>query len=158
MFQARGTQPTLQTRFWPLGAHRPAWRCKWMKGGNYAMRYTVAEVLGSQLWKITGNSNSDLEFSNLLLPLRQRSFLPPHTSQLLLSSRTQLRCYFPCWVLGSLFLLCTHGSLSQFSSVQCSHSVVSNSLRPPGRSTPGCPVHHQLLELTQPHVHQGHGQ
>ena len=35
-----------------------------------------------------------------------------------------------------------------FSSGQFSHSVVSNSLRP------GLPVHHQLPEFTQTHVHQ----
>ena len=42
----------------------------------------------------------------------------------------------------------------QFSSVQFSHSVVSDSLRPMNRSTPGLPVHHQLLEFTQTHVHR----
>ena len=36
-------------------------------------------------------------------------------------------------------------------SVQFSHSVVS---APMDRSTPGLPVHHQLPELTQTHVHQ----
>ena len=35
-----------------------------------------------------------------------------------------------------------------------SHSVVSNSLRPMDCSTPGFPVHHQLLELAQTHVHR----
>ena len=40
-----------------------------------------------------------------------------------------------------------------FSSVQFSHSVVSSSFRPMDRSTPGLPVHHQLLEFTQTHVH-----
>ena len=40
-------------------------------------------------------------------------------------------------------------SLSQFSC-----SVVSNSLRPVDCSTPGFPVHHQLLEFTQTHVHR----
>ena len=39
------------------------------------------------------------------------------------------------------------------SSVQFSHSVVSDSLRPMNRNTPGCPVHHQLTEPTQTHVH-----
>ena len=39
------------------------------------------------------------------------------------------------------------------SSVQFSHSVVSNSLRPMDCSMPGLPVHHQLPELTQTHVH-----
>ena len=37
-------------------------------------------------------------------------------------------------------------------SLQFSCSVVSNSLRPHG-CTPGLPVHHQLLESTQTHVH-----
>ena len=39
------------------------------------------------------------------------------------------------------------------SSVQFSRSVVSDSLRRHGRSTPGLPVHHQLPESTQIHVH-----
>ena len=36
------------------------------------------------------------------------------------------------------------------TSVQFSCSVVSDSLRPMNRSTPGLPVHHQLPESTQP--------
>ena len=39
-------------------------------------------------------------------------------------------------------------------SVQFSCSVVSDSLRPMNRSMPGLPVHHQLPEFTQTHVHQ----
>ena len=42
----------------------------------------------------------------------------------------------------------------QFSSVQFSCSVMSNSLWPHNCSTPGLPVHHQLLEFTQTHVHR----
>ena len=38
-------------------------------------------------------------------------------------------------------------------SVQFSHSVVSDSLQPMDCRTPGLPVHHQLLEFTQTHVH-----
>ena len=38
-------------------------------------------------------------------------------------------------------------------NVQFSHSVPSNSLRPVECSVPGFPVHHQLPELTQTHVH-----
>ena len=41
----------------------------------------------------------------------------------------------------------------QFSSVQFSCSLVSDSLSPMNRSTPGLPVHHQLPEFIQPHVH-----
>ena len=40
-----------------------------------------------------------------------------------------------------------------FSSVQFSHLVMSDSLDPMNRSTPGLPVHHQLQEFTQTHVH-----
>ena len=38
-------------------------------------------------------------------------------------------------------------------SVQFSHTVVSDSLRPMDCSTLGLPVHHQLPESTQTHVH-----
>ena len=38
-------------------------------------------------------------------------------------------------------------------SVQFSCSVMSNSLNPMDCSTPGFPVHHQLLELAQTHVY-----
>ena len=38
-------------------------------------------------------------------------------------------------------------------SVQFSRSVMSDSLQPMKHSTPGLPVHHQLLEFTQTHVH-----
>ena len=40
------------------------------------------------------------------------------------------------------------------SSVQFSHSVMSDSLRPMNRSTPGLPVHHHLPEFIQTHVHR----
>ena len=39
-------------------------------------------------------------------------------------------------------------------SDQISRSVVSDSLRPHEPCTPGLPVHHQLPEFTQTHVHQ----
>ena len=41
-----------------------------------------------------------------------------------------------------------------FSSVQFSRSVESDSCDPVNCSTPGLPVHHQLLEFTQTHVHR----
>ena len=37
--------------------------------------------------------------------------------------------------------------------IQFSHSVMSDSLRPMSHSTAGLPVHHQLSEYTQAHVH-----
>ena len=41
-----------------------------------------------------------------------------------------------------------------FSWVQFSHSVVSDPLWPMDYSMPGFPVHHQLLQPTQTHVHR----
>ena len=41
-----------------------------------------------------------------------------------------------------------------FTSVQFSCSVVSSSCDPMNHSVPGLPVHHQLLESTQTHVHK----
>ena len=52
----------------------------------------------------------------------------------------------------SLFLH-DHHILFYTSSVQFSHSVMSDSLWPHGCSTPGLSVHHQLPEFTQTHVH-----
>ena len=40
------------------------------------------------------------------------------------------------------------------SSVQFSHSVMFDSLKPMDCSMPGSPVHHQLLEFAQTHVHR----
>ena len=42
----------------------------------------------------------------------------------------------------------------KLSSVQYSRSVVSNSLQPMNRSTPGLPVHDQLPEFTQTCIHR----
>ena len=47
----------------------------------------------------------------------------------------------------------SHFILLYTSSVQFTCSVVSNSLWPMNRSTPGLPVHHQLPEFTQTHIH-----
>ena len=53
----------------------------------------------------------------------------------------------PCWVCDA------PPPTPQFSSVQFSCSVVSDSLRPHESQHPGLPVHHQLPEFTQTHVH-----
>ena len=47
-----------------------------------------------------------------------------------------------------------HPSLKELHSVQFSRSVVSDSCDPMNHSTPGLPVHHQLLEFTQTQVHR----
>ena len=47
-----------------------------------------------------------------------------------------------------------HGYSYIYISVQFSCSVMSDFYDTMNCSTPGLPVHHQLLELTQTHVHQ----
>ena len=62
-----------------------------------------------------------------------------------------------CECCGKVCILCIKSSLImpiQFSSVQFSRSVVSDSCDPMNCSTPGLPVHHQLQEFTQTHVHR----
>ena len=48
----------------------------------------------------------------------------------------------------------TRDQIANIRSVQFSPSVMSDSLDPMNCSTPGLPVHHQLPEFTQTHVHQ----
>ena len=59
---------------------------------------------------------------------------------------------WPCLTAGSNFvtLVLSAGSV-QFSSVTQSCPTLCD---PMNRSTPGLPVHHQLLEFTQTHVHR----
>ena len=54
----------------------------------------------------------------------------------------------------SLCLFIKYASEMDFSSVQFSRSVVSSCLRPRESQHAGLPVHHQLPEFTQIHVHQ----
>ena len=53
-----------------------------------------------------------------------------------------------------IYVPINHLKFVQFSSVQFSRSVVSDSLRPMNHSTSDLPVHHQLLESTQTHAHR----
>ena len=57
------------------------------------------------------------------------------------------------WKLGTPALECWLSKMIKSLSVQLSHSVMSDSLQPHGCSPPGLPVHHQLPELAQTHVH-----
>ena len=72
----------------------------------------------------------------------------------------QITCLTDCWWfmefnwLRNISVICSNLSVPiQFSSVQFSRSVMSTLCDPMNRSTPGLPVHHQLLEFTQTHVH-----
>ena len=56
------------------------------------------------------------------------------------------------WVPAGLGCGCGWSSL--LGGFQFSCSVVSDSLQPMNRSTPGLPVHHHLPEFSQTHVHR----
>ena len=95
------------------------------------------------------NSNS-LMFLLPGLLLKKLLYLPtPHLAFLEQFSQHYLRC----WVLGlSLQKVCRVKQLStfQFSSVTQSCPTLCD---PMNCSTPGLPVHHQLPEFTQTHIH-----
>ena len=55
-----------------------------------------------------------------------------------------------CWCMAKPIQYCK----VKISSVQFSLSVVSTLCDPMNRSTPGLPVHHQLLEFTQSHANR----
>ena len=72
-----------------------------------------------------------------------------------MSSNHLILCH-PLLLLPSIFpsiRVFSSESVLHTGSVQFSHSVMSNSLRPMDCSTPGLLVHHQLPESTQIHVH-----
>ena len=74
-----------------------------------------------------------------------------------LMSETGWKCWFGKFYwekcpLPSLLLFCYFWFPHESTSVQFSHSVVSNSLRPHESQHARLPVHHQVPEFTQTHV------
>ena len=65
-----------------------------------------------------------------------------------------IRVWWPCYVHGPQELVMVQRCSKTLGSVQSSRSVMSYSLQPMNRSTPGLPVHHQLPQFTQTHVHR----
>ena len=70
-------------------------------------------------------------------------------NSVILSKCMKSRCDFSLF----LVILFPTSDWNSFSSVQINCSVVSNSLRPHEPQHTGPPVHHQLPESTQTHVH-----
>ena len=58
------------------------------------------------------------------------------------------------FLLFSVYCLGSDLGEDQLSSAQLSHSVMSDSLQPMNHRMPGLPVHHQLPEFIQTHVHR----
>ena len=89
---------------------------------------------------------------------KNHMYSPPHSKEILLHWTTDI------WVLFVMFIskhmyICTYVSLSRLSrlictSIQFSRSVVSYSLRRHELQHARLPVHHQLPEFTQTHVHR----
>ena len=78
------------------------------------------------------------------------------TSEVLLKNcKYNWDCWVPLLSPTSLLPFPKETAISNFSSGQFSHSVMSNSWDPMDCSTPGFPVYHQFPELTQTHVRVG---
>ena len=86
-------------------------------------------------WFLPYNSVNEHEESHI--PFPQEPPTPPHPARWPPSSGLGSLCY-----------------TAHFHLLLFNHSVVSDSLRPRGRSTPGFPVLHHLPEPAQTHVHR----
>ncbi|CAI9178473.1 unnamed protein product [Rangifer tarandus platyrhynchus] len=84
-------------------------------------------------WFLPYDSVNEHEESHIPCPKNPPP--PPHTARSPPSSGLGSLCY-----------------TAHFHFLLFNHSVLSDSLRPHGRSTPGFPVLHHLLELAQTHV------
>ena len=102
-----------------------------------------------------------------ILPLRIRALMckfrekqfhqqQQQTTQFKESTRSDhLRTNICLFLFSKFFLLVPENSRGRsYLSLLFSHSVVMTLCDPMNRSTPGLPVHHQLLEFTQTHVHR----
>ena len=91
-----------------------------------------------------------------LTPLQVSRDPPPTTLASLIPGREAGRCeaLLAIWNPTPLDFFASTSHLCVFQSFQFSCSVMSNSFDPMDCSMPGLPVHHQLLERTQTHVHQ----
>ena len=101
----------------------------------------------------------------LKLPLKQvkyyiyeLKFAHAHTHTKLYLTVCSLFCHFQFETQvksqGLTYTVTQDHFLCNYSSVQFSHSVMSNSLRPMDCSMPGFPVLHHLPNLAQTHVHR----
>ena len=100
------------------------------------------------------------EIPQSFLPLSARwGYSKPMTWKTALTQpcrNTDLRLLASITVTNKFLLLISHPACDILLwSVQFSRSVLSDSCDPMDCSTPDFPVHHQIPELTQTHVHQG---
>ena len=105
--------------------------------------------MNSQLWKFSFFISSSPLVKEAYNPFILLLILSLNSSSFLLSLISKL--WLLLWI---LYLVNFISSFFQFSSVQFSRSVMSNSLRYHESQHTGLPVHHQLLEFTQTHVHR----
>ena len=94
----------------------------------------------------SGGQSTGVSASASVLPMNTQDLFPlGWAGCITLRSKGLWRVCFPLFQTFFLMNEC---------SVQFSHSVVSDSLRPHESHTPGLPVHHQFPEFTQTYVHR----
>ena len=124
-----------------------------------AISQSLLKLMDTEWWCYITTSSSVIPFSSCLQSFPASGSFPKSwlfasggqsigvsTSASVLPMNIQ--GWFPSGLTGLISL--------QSSSVQFSHSVLSDSLRPRDCSTSGFPVHHQLPELAQNHVRWVH--
>ena len=126
--------------------------------------YVLGRLVMFLIWK-SHLMFSSVQFSSVAQSCPTLCDPMNHSTQASLSitnSRSSLRLAFIESVMPSSHLILGRPLLLlppippsiKFSSVQVSRSVVSESLRPHESQHTGLPVHHQLLEFTQTHIHR----
>ena len=116
------------------------------------MWYPPSEEL--QKWKGTVPSSQKWENTHILDKVSLRKYLWILAQ---LRARNVMLCIMfslsVCHLKNYIYEVWEYLLLIHISSVQFSHSVMSKSLWPMDCSKPGFPVHQQVLELAQTHVH-----
>ena len=115
----------------------------------------LQNCLRTQSYLVVGMEfKSRTNFKILLLPTKCLYMTLKYLSWVWRVIPLYIEVLSPPLAITPLLILLSGFKYNTFSSVQFSCSVMSDSLWPMICSTPGLPVHHQLLESTQTHVHR----
>ena len=106
---------------------------------GFPVHYQVLELAQTHVHQVSDAiSSSVIPFSSCLQSFPASGSLPMD------------QFFHQCFIVFYIYVFC----FFQFSSVHFSRSVVSDSLRPHESQHTRLPVHHQLPEFTQTHVHR----
>ena len=118
------------------------------------LNFRLREVLCTQKSSEIRQRGQGKELGEKFLPHCAVSLLRILPAPVTIISQVNTLQTFPGFCSSLKNINCSdHQTVKQFS-VQFSCSVVSNSLQPHELQTPGLPLHHQLPEFTETHVHQ----